>query len=80
MNPHLALKNRLKEYRKTAGISQSRLAKEMNVSRNTITAIETGRFSPSAYIAYLLCDYFGCNFLDLFYMEKDDDNEKQEDK
>jgi len=71
MNPHLVLKNNLKEYRKAAGLSQTDLARAVGASRNTITAIETGQFCPSAYLAYLLCEYFKCDFKEMFYMEKE---------
>lgn len=68
-NPHLVLKNRLVEYRTKAGLSQTELAKVLNVSRDTISKIETGKFSPSAYLAKIMMVYFECSFDDLFYLE-----------
>lgn len=68
-NPHLVLKNNIKEYRKKAKLSQTDLANMVNASRNTITAIETGQFCPSAYLAALLCAAFDCKFEDLFYID-----------
>ena len=63
----LVLKNRLKEYRNKAGLSQSRLAEMVGVSRNTISSIETGQFSPTAKLALILCIALDKKFEDVFY-------------
>ena len=55
MNSHLKLKNKLKEYRQAAKLTQSQLAEKVGSSKNTISSIETGQFCPTAYLAYLLC-------------------------
>ena len=46
MEKKLILKNRLKEIRTEYGLSQAKLAEIVGVSRNTISSIETGQFSP----------------------------------
>ena len=51
----LILRNRLKEIRKEQRLSQDELAKMVGVSRNTISSIETGQFSPTAKLALILC-------------------------
>lgn len=71
MNSHLRLKNRLKEYRQNANLTQSQLAKEVGSSKNTISSIETGQFCPTAYLAALLCIALECKFEDLFYFEEE---------
>ena len=71
MNTHLKLKNRLKEYRKNAGLTQTQLAVMVGSSKNTISSIETGQFSPTAYLAALLCVALECKFEDLFYFDED---------
>jgi putative transcriptional regulator len=48
MNDSLVLKNNLKELRSEKGLSQAQLAEMVGVSRNTISSIETGQFSPTA--------------------------------
>ena len=53
-------------YRKNRGLSQDMLASECNISRNTVSAIETGSWSPSARLAYKLCKALNCKFEDLF--------------
>ncbi|MCH4014751.1 MAG: helix-turn-helix transcriptional regulator [Solobacterium sp.] len=72
MKSHLLLKNKVREYRTKKAISQSELAKLVGSSRNTISSIETGQFSPSAYLAALLCIALDCKFEDLFYLEVDE--------
>lgn len=67
MNTELELKNRLKEARTEAGLSQTQLAEMVGVSRNTISSIETGQFSPTAKLALILCTALDKKFEDLFY-------------
>ncbi len=63
----LKLKNRLKEARTEAGLSQSQLAELVGVSRNTISSIETGQFNPTAKLALILCIALDRQFEELFY-------------
>lgn len=71
MNSHLKLKNKLKEFRQRAGLTQTQLAETVGSSKNTISSIETGQFCPTAYLAALLCIALECKFEDLFYFEED---------
>lgn len=66
-NESLPLRNRLREVRTAQGLSQ--LADMVGVSRNTISSIETGQFSPTAKLALLLCIALDRKFEDLFYFE-----------
>lgn len=67
MNDKLVLKNRLAEARAEKGLSQSKLAEMVGVSRNTISSIETGQFCPTAKLALILCIALEKSFEDLFY-------------
>ena len=69
MNDALILKNRLKEARTEAGLSQGQLAEAVGVSRNTISSIETGQFNPTAKLALILCIALDRRFEDLFYFD-----------
>ena len=69
MNDELILKNRLKEARNERMLSQSQLAELVGVSRNTISSIETGQFSPTAKLALILCISLDKKFEDLFYFD-----------
>lgn len=71
MNSHLRLKNKIKEYRQIAGLTQTKLAELVGSSKNTISSIETGQFCPTAYLAALLCIALDCKFEELFYFEEE---------
>ena len=63
------MENRLEEIRKARGIKQEDLALELGVSRQTISAIETGLFNPTAKLALVLCIALDKKFEDLFYFD-----------
>lgn len=69
MDNELILKNRLKAARADREISQGDLAALVGVSRQTISYIETGQFSPTAKLALLLCIALDKKFEDLFYFD-----------
>ena len=52
------MKNRLKVLRAERDWTQARLAAELAVSRQTINAIETGKFDPSLTLAFRIADLF----------------------
>ena len=67
MNDQLILKNRIKEARTERKLSQAALAELVGVSRNTISSIETGQFSPTAKLALTICIALDKKFEELFY-------------
>lgn len=67
MKESLVLKNHLREARRARGLSQTELAEMVGVSRNTISSIETGQFSPTAKLALVICIALDKKFEDLFY-------------
>ena len=69
LKAELELKNRLKETRTAAGLSQAQLAAMVGVSRNTISSIETGQFNPTAKLALILCIALDKKFEELFYFD-----------
>ena len=69
MEQELILKNRLKEIRTEQGLSQAKLAEIVGVSRNTISSIETGQFSPTAKLALVICIALDKKFEDIFYFD-----------
>ncbi|WP_440770076.1 helix-turn-helix transcriptional regulator [Natronorubrum sp. DTA28] len=58
--------NELKVYRAMHDLTQEDLAKEVGVTRQTINALETGRYDPSLELAFKLAIYFDCSIEDLF--------------
>ena len=67
MREELVLLNHVKQARTEAGLSQAQLAEMVGVSRNTISSIETGQFSPTAKLALILCIALDKKFEELFY-------------
>ena len=68
---HLALLNHVKEYRSELGINQTELGKLASVSRQTISLIERGDYSPSVTLALKLAKICGVKVEDLFEYEED---------
>ncbi|MFP8954973.1 helix-turn-helix transcriptional regulator [Natrialbaceae archaeon A-arb3/5] len=60
------MKNELRQYREDAGLSQADLAAAVDVSRQTINAIERERYDPSLELAFKLAAHFECDIEDLF--------------
>lgn len=63
------LKNRLKVARAERDLSQEQLAALAGVTRQTIGAVETGQYCPSAKLALILAKKLGKKFEELFYLE-----------
>ncbi|MDF2861455.1 MAG: putative transcriptional regulator [Achromobacter mucicolens] len=52
------MKNRIRELRAERGWSQAALAERLDVSRQTVNAIETGRYDPSLPLAFAIARVF----------------------
>jgi putative transcriptional regulator len=63
------LGNRLKVARAEHGLSQGELAGLAGVTRQTISAIETGQYGPSALLAFLLAKHLKKRVDELFFLE-----------
>ena len=63
------LKNKLRVLRAEKDISQEVVAKAVDVSRQTINAIEGGDYSPSALLALKIAKYFNKPMEDVFQIE-----------
>ena len=60
------MKNSVRELRAEKGWSQADLAEKLNVSRQTVNAIETGRYDPSLPLAFTIARLFKCKIEDIF--------------
>ncbi len=60
------MKNRIRVLRAEKGWSQAELADRVHVSRNSINAIENGRFDPSLPLAFRIAGAFGLAVEDVF--------------
>jgi putative transcriptional regulator len=66
------VKNSIKLERARHNITQEELAQKLNVSRQSINAIETGRFIPSTVLALKLARFFKVTVNEIFELEKND--------
>lgn len=60
------MRNHLRELRSERGWSQGQLADHLEVSRQTVNALETGRYDPSLPLAFRIAALFGCRIEDVF--------------
>lgn len=60
------MKNRLRELRALKGWTQAELALQLDVSRQTIIAIETGKFDPSLSLAFKVARLFSLTIEEIF--------------
>ena len=61
--------NKLRELRKSKGLSQENLAKELNISRTTVVRFESGEMIPNAQIIKELCEILNVYSTELFEMD-----------
>jgi len=60
------MNNRLRDLRMERGWSQATLAEALSVSRQTVNAIENGRYDPSLPLAFSIAALFGLRIEDIF--------------
>lgn len=73
----MGLENRLKEYRARLNLNQLELGKLAHVSRQTISLIERGDYSPSVTLALKLAQIFEVSVEDIFIYQEDEDNDEK---
>jgi putative transcriptional regulator len=61
-----AMNNHLRTLRAERGWSQQDLAERLDVSRQSVNAIETGRYDPSLPLAFKIAELFACAIEDIF--------------
>ena len=73
----MPLYNRLKEHRARLGVNQAELGNLAGVSRQTISLIERGDYSPSVTLALKLAQIFEVSVEDIFIYQEDEDNDEK---
>ena len=68
----MPLYNRLKEFRARCGVNQSEMGQLVGVSRQTISMIERGDYSPSVTLALKIAKHFGVPVEEIFFIEEDE--------
>lgn len=65
------MNNNLKVLRAEKNWSQADLAEKLNVSRQTVNALETGKYDPSLPLAFKIANLFGKKIEEIFFPEKE---------
>lgn len=65
------MKNRIEEIRSEKGIRQEELARQLGISRQTISSLENGRYNPSILLAWKIAQFFGMTIEDIFIFEEE---------
>lgn len=60
------MENRIKEYRKSCGLTQEELAEAVDVTRQTVISLESGKYIASLQLAFRLAKFFGVSIEELF--------------
>lgn len=63
------MKNCVRQLREEQGLTQKQLGEKVNVSRQAIIAVETGKFDPSLWLAYDIAKLFNMSIEDVFDFE-----------
>ncbi|MCQ2972970.1 MAG: helix-turn-helix transcriptional regulator [archaeon] len=63
------MKNKLKVYRAMEDLTQQELANRIEVTRQTIIAIENNKYDPSLSLAFKIADFFNVKIEDIFINE-----------
>lgn len=72
------MKNRLKEFRESLGLTQEQLGELVGVSRQAINSIETEKFEPSIWLAYDICKVFQRSIEEVFLFEESERKSRAE--
>lgn len=64
------MKNRIQEFRKERKITQNELADALEVTRQTIISLESGRYNASLLLAHRIAVYFGLTIEEVFLFEE----------
>lgn len=67
------MRNRVRQLRLDRGLSQAALADLLGVSRQTVNAIETGKYDPSLPLAFAIARAFGKRIEDIFDPDRSQD-------
>ena len=65
------MKNRIEEIRNLRGIRQEELARQLGVSRQTISSLENGRYDPSMLLAFRSARCFDMSIEEVFIFEEE---------
>ena len=73
----MMLRNRLKVFRAVLNVNQQEMGSLCGVSRQTISLIERGDYSPSVTLALTIAKVCGVTVEEIFYLQEEAENEEQ---
>ena len=65
------MKNKIKELREEAKLTQQELGEKLTVSRQTIISLENGKYNPSIILAFKVANIFGRSIEEIFIYEEE---------
>lgn len=68
------VQTRIQELRKERRVTQNELADAVNVSRQTIISLESGRYNASLILAHKIAQFFGVSIEEIFVFNEEDEN------
>ncbi len=71
------MENKVEGFRKSLEMNQEEFAKAIQVSRQTISSIENGKYNPSLELAFTIADFFGKHIEEIFIHERRKTDEKE---
>lgn len=72
----MVLRNRLKVYRAMLNVNQQEMGRLCGVSRQTISLIERGDYSPSVTLALTIAKVCGASVKEIFYLQEGTEHEE----
>jgi putative transcriptional regulator len=72
------MKNKLKQFRESLGLTQEQLGELVGVSRQAINSIETEKFEPSIWLAYDIAKVFHSTIEEVFLFEESERKSRAE--
>lgn len=67
--------NHIREIRLEKGITQVKMAEDLQITRQTINAVEKHKYNPSLELALKMIEYFNVPIEELFYLERKEGKE-----
>ena len=71
------MKNKVRELRTAAGLTQQQLAERVHVSSRTVISLEKGQYNPSLLLAYRIAELFGTTIEDLYCLAENNAEEEK---
>ncbi|MGN1147259.1 MAG: helix-turn-helix transcriptional regulator [Lachnospiraceae bacterium] len=68
------MQTRIQELRKERRVTQSELADAVNVTRQTIISLESGRYNASLILAHKIAQFFGVSIEEIFIFNEEEEN------